>query len=48
MKTKIIEAFARLPQKFLWKFEREIEGLPANIRLISWAPQQDLLGIRTS
>ena len=39
-----IEAFARLPQRIVWKYEGEIDGLPSNIRLSPWLPQQDLLG----
>lgn len=44
MKQKILKAFSKLPQKILWKYEGQMDGLPSNIRLISWAPQQDLLG----
>jgi glucuronosyltransferase len=39
-----IQAFARLPQRVLWKYEGEIDDLPSNIRLSPWLPQQDLLG----
>lgn len=44
MQRKIIKAFEQLPQKILWKFENDIENLPANVKLVKWAPQQDLLG----
>lgn len=43
MRQKIIAAFAQLPQKILWKFEKNISDLPTNIKLIHWAPQQDIL-----
>ncbi|MPC98306.1 UDP-glucuronosyltransferase [Portunus trituberculatus] len=39
-----VEAFRRLPQRMLWKYEGELEGLPDNVRLSSWLPQQDVLG----
>lgn len=44
MKQTLIAGFAQLPQKVLWKFEAHIENLPSNIKLIKWAPQQDVLG----
>lgn len=43
MRNKVMQAFSKLPQKILWKFEKDIEGLPKNIKLTKWAPQQDLL-----
>ncbi|XP_045118669.1 UDP-glycosyltransferase UGT5-like [Portunus trituberculatus] len=39
-----VEAFRRLPQRVLWKYEGELEGLSDNVRLSSWLPQQDVLG----
>jgi len=43
MRDKVVEAFAKLPQKILWKYEGTIENLPKNIKLLTWAPQQDIL-----
>lgn len=43
MKQKVLKAFSKLPLKVLWKYEGEIPGLPSNIRLVKWAPQQSLL-----
>lgn len=42
--TNIVEALKELPYKVLWKFEAdELPGKPENIKLIKWAPQQDIL-----
>ncbi|GAB6018683.1 hypothetical protein CHUAL_000359 [Chamberlinius hualienensis] len=43
MKSKLIEAFSRVPQQILWKYEVDIPNLSNNVKLIKWAPQQDLL-----
>lgn len=43
MRNKVIKAFSQLPQRILWKYEKPIEGLPKNIKLTDWAPQQDIL-----
>ena len=39
-----VEAFSRLPQRILWKYEGELQGASDNIRVSSWLPQQDILG----
>ncbi|MPC53573.1 UDP-glucuronosyltransferase 2B14 [Portunus trituberculatus] len=39
-----LEAFRRLPQRILWKYEGELEDVPDNVRITSWLPQQDILG----
>lgn len=39
-----LEAFAALPQKVLWKWESEsLPGQPPNVKIINWAPQNDIL-----
>jgi len=43
MRDKMVKAFSKLPQKVLWKYEGTIENLPKNVKLLSWAPQQDIL-----
>lgn len=41
-----IDVFAKLPQRVLWKWEDDtMPDKPDNIKLIKWAPQQDILGI---
>jgi len=42
-----IECFRRLEQEgmmVIWKWDKPIPNLPANVKLVSWVPQQDLLG----
>lgn len=42
-----VRAFSSLKQKVLWKWDVDtIEGVEkgGNIKLVKWAPQQDLLG----
>ncbi|KAG5895542.1 hypothetical protein JTB14_010686 [Gonioctena quinquepunctata] len=40
----ILNIFSRIKQKVLWKFESELEGKPDNVKILSWLPQQDVLG----
>merc|ERR1719288_436005 len=39
-----IDTFKNLGMKVVWKWNSEMPGLPDNIFLSSWIPQQDLLG----
>lgn len=40
-----IQSFAKLQQNVLWKFENEnLTGLPENVKISKWLPQQDILG----
>ena len=44
-----LSTFDRLPQRVLWKWEdqsgtKNDSTIPPNVKLISWMPQQDLLG----
>lgn len=48
---KFVSAFARLKQRVFWKFSNEIpanwtSGIPPNVMLMKWLPQNDLLGHR--
>ncbi len=41
-----IRVFSKLPQRVVWKWEADIpQGVPSNIMMVDWLPQQDLLGI---
>jgi len=39
-----MEAFGRLPQKVLVKFNGPIDYVPPNVKVLDWIPQQDVLG----
>jgi glucuronosyltransferase len=46
-----LAVFARLDQRIIWKWEEQLlptndtaASIPANVKLVSWLPQQDLLG----
>ncbi|KAL0831026.1 hypothetical protein ABMA28_001911 [Loxostege sticticalis] len=39
----IVNVFARLPQRVVWKWEAEGMELPHNVRLMRWLPQYELL-----
>lgn len=39
----LFEVFARLPYKILWKFEEPLLSIPRNVKVVAWAPQQDIL-----
>ncbi|XP_026814746.1 UDP-glucuronosyltransferase 2C1-like isoform X2 [Rhopalosiphum maidis] len=43
IKQTFIEAFAKVPQRVLWKYDGEINGLPENIMTKKWFPQRDIL-----
>jgi len=44
-----VNVFAKLKQRVIWKWEEEtMEGLPPNVKLSKWLPQQDILGIISS
>jgi len=42
-KEAFVEAFSRLPQRVIWKFSGTLSGLSSNVKLVDWAPQQDIL-----
>ncbi|CAN9503261.1 unnamed protein product [Ophioblennius macclurei] len=42
--SAFIEAFRQIPQKVVWRYTGPIpENLPANVKVMSWVPQNDLL-----
>ncbi|XP_069179905.1 UDP-glycosyltransferase UGT5-like isoform X2 [Procambarus clarkii] len=38
-----VQAFRRLPQRVIWKYEGVIENVPDNVMITKWLPQQDIL-----
>ncbi|XP_018563300.1 UDP-glucuronosyltransferase 2B33-like [Anoplophora glabripennis] len=40
----IIKVFSKLKQKVLWKYEDDLPEKPENVKIVSWLPQQDVLG----
>ncbi|XP_067012383.2 UDP-glucosyltransferase 2 isoform X3 [Anabrus simplex] len=44
MRQALLDTFAKLKQKVLWKWEDDtLPGLPANVRIGKWMPQNDIL-----
>lgn len=39
-----LSVFSRLNQTILWKSPKPIKNAPKNVKFLSWAPQQDILG----
>uniref|UniRef100_A0A4Y0ATD9 UDP-glucuronosyltransferase n=2 Tax=Anopheles funestus TaxID=62324 RepID=A0A4Y0ATD9_ANOFN len=49
LRKLLVQTFARLPYRVLWKYEASpalLTDLPANVRIARWLPQQDILGHR--
>lgn len=43
-KKILLEVFKELPFTILWKYEDDkLEGLPGNVKIEKWVPQQDVL-----
>ena len=41
----LVNVLGTLRQRVLWKWHKEtMDGLPSNVKLSKWLPQQDLLG----
>lgn len=38
-----VEAFSRMKERVIWKYEEELHGLSSNVMMKSWFPQQDIL-----
>lgn len=43
IQKSIVNAFAKLPQRVLLKYEGEIKNKPENIMTVEWFPQRDVL-----
>ncbi|XP_052864670.1 UDP-glucosyltransferase 2 [Anopheles cruzii] len=49
LRKLLIQTFARLPYRVLWKYEAStalLTDLPSNVKIGGWLPQQDILGHR--
>lgn len=46
-KRAVLNVFSKLKQRVIWKWEdKGLEGVPENVKLVKWLPQQDLLSTR--
>lgn len=43
IRSLLFDVFSKLPYKILWKFEEPVASVPKNVKMINWAPQQDIL-----
>jgi glucuronosyltransferase len=44
-RNAFLEAFSKLKQRVLWKWESDtLPGQPSNVKLGKWLPQSDILG----
>jgi ceramide galactosyltransferase len=46
LRQLLVQTFAKLPYRVLWKYESSIiqNDLPPNVKISRWLPQQDILG----
>lgn len=44
LKQGFLKIFSGLKQTVLWKFEEVLPDLPKNVHILTWAPQQSILG----
>ncbi|KAG8288671.1 UDP-glucuronosyltransferase 1-1, variant 2 [Homalodisca vitripennis] len=40
----VITVLQKLPQRVLWKWDKDLPNIPSNVKLSKWLPQSDLLG----
>lgn len=40
--VQVIDALRQLPQRVIWKWEKEVKNLPPNVRVSKWLPQGDM------
>ncbi|XP_069945344.1 UDP-glycosyltransferase UGT5-like isoform X2 [Cherax quadricarinatus] len=43
LRDLFLQAFRRLPQRVIWKYEGELKNLTDNVMISKWLPQQDIL-----
>lgn len=44
LRAAILKSFSKIKQNVLWKFETSLPDAPSNVKVMSWLPQQDVLG----
>lgn len=44
IRQELLQAFASIPQRVIWKFEEKLENVPDNVLIMKWLPQRDILG----
>ncbi|XP_057654569.1 UDP-glucosyltransferase 2-like [Diorhabda carinulata] len=42
-KNIVLNAFSKIRQKVLWKFEEDLRDIPDNVQIFKWIPQSDVL-----
>lgn len=50
LRKLFIRTFAQIPYRVIWKYDGSIadmKDLPPNVKIGTWLPQQDILGIYT-
>lgn len=45
LRNLFLNAFSKIKETVIWKFESELEGLPKNVFIKKWLPQNDILGL---
>ncbi|KAG8288669.1 UDP-glucuronosyltransferase 1-1 [Homalodisca vitripennis] len=40
---KVLLAIRQLPQRVIWKWDRDISNIPPNVKLSKWLPQNDIM-----
>lgn len=46
VRDAFLNAFSKIKQNVLWKFETQLNNIPKNVKILEWLPQQEVLGNR--
>lgn len=49
LRKLFIRTFAQIPYRVIWKYDgsvADMKDLPPNVKIGTWLPQQDILGIK--
>lgn len=44
IRAAILQSFSKIKQNVLWKFEENLPEASSNVRIMSWLPQQEVMG----